>query len=147
MRLLRVVFDTNVIVSAALASQKGLVAQGRPSLCLQLALAGLVQLTLSTELVTEYEAVLLRPKFAFPRATVRDFLAEIRRSATIIKPAEDLSSELVSDPHDLPILATAVAGTADYLVTGNVKHFPSNYRGVSIVKPRTFLEAYFARAR
>jgi hypothetical protein len=41
MKLLRVVFDTNVVVSAALASQKHLVAQGRPSLCLQLALNGL----------------------------------------------------------------------------------------------------------
>lgn len=145
MKLLRVVFDTNVIVSAALASQKDLVAQGRPSLCLQLALNGLVDLALSPELFSEYEAVLMRPKFDFPRAAVRTLLAEIRASATLVEHVEGLSSELVSDSHDLPILATAVAAAADYLVTGNIKHFPSTYRGVSVVTPRAFLEAWFRR--
>ncbi len=145
MRRVRAVYDTNVIVSAALASQRGLVAQGRPSLCLQLALDGIVQLAVSPPLLEEYEAVLLRRKFGFPRVTVRDFVEDLRAAATMTKPVAKLSAELVTDPHDLPVLATAVAAKAGYLVTGNTKHFPRAYGSVSIVTPREFLEAYVGR--
>jgi len=147
MTLVRVVFDTNVIISPLLGSRNDLVAPGRPFLCLQLALAGAIQPVVSEEILQEYEVVLLRAKFAFSRTTVRHFLAEIRTSATMTEPALDLSPELVTDALDLPILSTAVAGSADYLVTGNIKHFPTKCRGVSVVTPREFLEAWLATER
>lgn len=41
---------------------------------------------------------------------------------------------------DAPILAAAVAGQVDYLVTGNTRHFPANHEavrraGLKIVTP------------
>ena len=71
---IRVVLDTNIIVSAALDTQKYLVPHGRPSLCLALALTGDIKLVASEVLLAEYEEVLLRPRFRLPRQRVRDFL-------------------------------------------------------------------------
>jgi predicted nucleic acid-binding protein len=96
-------------------------------------------------LLEEYKTVLLRPKFGFPRAVVLGFVDEIRKASTMTKPTEGLADELVTDPHDLPVLATAVAAKASHLVTGNTRHFPAAYRGVDVVTPRQFLEAYVGR--
>lgn len=45
------------------------------------------------------------------------------------------------DPDDHPILATALAGRADYLVTWNIRDFPPKRRfaGVTILTPDAFL--------
>lgn len=101
----------------------------------------------SPELLGEYESVLFRPKFGFPTAPVAALLDEIRSAATIVEPAPGLPPALVSDPHDLMVLATAVAGAARYLVTGNARHFPASHRGVAIVTPRRFMEAWIAGTR
>ena len=47
-----------------------------------------------------------------------------------------------NDPKDNPVVATAVAGKADYLVTGDrAHHLPlGEYRGVRMVSPRAFHE-------
>jgi predicted nucleic acid-binding protein len=50
--------------------------------------------------------------------------------------------EWLRDPDDHPIMATALAGQADYLVTWNVKDFPPKRRfaGVTIITPDAFLQ-------
>lgn len=45
-----------------------------------------------------------------------------------------------SDPGDDIFLECAHAACADYLVTGNRKHFPSSWATPLIVTPRRFLE-------
>jgi hypothetical protein len=47
-----------------------------------------------------------------------------------------------NDPKDNPTVATAVAGKADYLVTGDRAHLlPSGeYQGARVVSPREFLD-------
>ena len=45
------------------------------------------------------------------------------------------------DPEDQPLLEVAVAAAADYLITGNRKHFPAELcRGIVVVNPREFLD-------
>jgi predicted nucleic acid-binding protein len=48
------------------------------------------------------------------------------------------------DPNDHPILATALAGKADYLVTQNIKDFPPKLRfaGTTIITPEAFLRLF-----
>jgi len=58
---LRVVLDTNVIVSAALDPRDHLVPRGRPSIRVSLALSSAFVLVASNELLAEYGAVLVRP--------------------------------------------------------------------------------------
>ncbi len=49
--------------------------------------------------------------------------------------------EWLLDPDDHPIMATALIGQADYLVTWNTKDFPAKRRfaGITIVTPDVFL--------
>ena len=50
------------------------------------------------------------------------------------------------DLDDEPFLETAIAGKAQSLVTGNLKHYPANKReGMSVLSPEEFLEVYRRR--
>ena len=133
--MIKAVYDTNVIV-AALINPDGL-----PALLLDLATQKRVQLFLSSFLLREYEAVLRRPKFGFSPAKVRNVVRAIRAHATAVKPRENL--RVLTDPSDNHILSCAVEARAEYLITGNRRHFPfSDFRGVTIVSPRRFWEIY-----
>jgi hypothetical protein len=50
-------------------------------------------------------------------------------------------SQLLKTPINI-ILECAVAGQVDYLVTGNLRHFPKSIRQIPIVSPRQFLDNY-----
>lgn len=134
----RVVLDTNIIVSAALDLREGVDATA-PSFCVRMALSAVIDLTLSKALFAEYENVLLRPKFRFSEQVVRQFLRNVRTVARFITP-KLLPENAVSDPGDLHVLATAVSGKADFLVTGNRKHFPNSYGKVIVVAPSEFVD-------
>lgn len=134
----RVVLDTNVVVSAALNERAGILPLSTPSLCLQLALAGKVSLVVSESLLTEYEEVMLRPKFSFVPRLVHALLLDIRRSAHQAIPAK-LPAKTVTDPDDAHVLGCAVAGKAAFLITGNTRHFPERYRGVTVITPAAFI--------
>lgn len=47
----------------------------------------------------------------------------------------------LKDPDDYPIMATAIAGRADYIVTSNTKDFPPKKRfaGIVVITPDAFL--------
>jgi predicted nucleic acid-binding protein len=48
------------------------------------------------------------------------------------------------DPDDHPIMATALAGQVDYLVTWNIRDFPPKKRfaGITILTPDAFLRLF-----
>ncbi|MCK4447744.1 MAG: putative toxin-antitoxin system toxin component, PIN family, partial [Candidatus Marinimicrobia bacterium] len=47
------------------------------------------------------------------------------------------------NPDDNPFLEVALAGNTEYLVTGNINHFPSNLcQGIKIVSPSNFTIEY-----
>ena len=60
----------------------------------------------------------------------------------------EIPPDAVSDPNDLPILASALATDAAFLLTTNEHHFPHGqaYQGVVFWHPDTFLTAYFEDA-
>ncbi len=133
--MIKAVYDTNVIVAALLNPD------GLPALLLDLVTQNRIQLFLSSFLLSEYKAVLQRPKFGFPLAKVKNVVRTIRSHAVIVNPRENL--QVLTDPSDNHILSCAVEAGANYLVTGNTRHFRfSVFRGVGIVSPRRFWEIY-----
>ena len=135
----RIVLDTNILVSAALDQQKDVTPPGRPSYCVRLVFRESVHLILSEILFAEYSDVLSRPHFQFTRGYVQKFLHTLRRSAQFVRPSK-IDPEVVFDLSDAPVLGTAVAGQADFLVTGNRKHFPRSYKGVVVMTPAEMVD-------
>ena len=129
----RAVYDTNVIVSALLKPES------LPASLVALGNAGAVQVYLSPPILAEYGEVLRRPRFGFLPAFVDRFIGEITAAAVMIDPAERLT--VATDEPDNRFL-DALAARADYLVTGNLRHFPAPaFEGIRIVSPATFAEA------
>jgi uncharacterized protein len=128
----RVVLDTNVIVSAML------VPSGTQAAVLLLALRGEVALYVSAPVLAEYAEVLRRPRFKLQPRQIDTMMASIRRVAHLIEPSATLS--ISTHEPDNRFLECAEAAEADYLVTGNARHFPETHGRTKIVTGRRFLD-------
>ncbi len=128
----KVVFDTNVIVSAYLKED------GIERLVLNLALAGHLKLYVSPEILDEYEDVLLRPKLKLSRALVVESLALIRAKARMVRPT--VRVQAATDPDDNKFLECAEAANAAFLVTGNLRHFPKEWNGTRVLNARRMID-------
>ncbi len=132
---MKIVLDTNVIVSGLLNPE------GFPGRIIDLLLASEVNLLVDDRILAEYRAVLPRRKFGFDPADISDFLDLVEAEATRIS-APPLKLAL-KDEADRPFLEVAVAADADFLVTGNTRHFqvPSIRRSL-VVTPAEFLRRW-----
>jgi uncharacterized protein len=130
--MIRVVFDTNVVVSAAW--KRG----GAEAHALDLVLARKLQLFVSAAILSEYNEVLRRPKFSRLTVDVIDGVMDlIRRHAVIITPPMRLA--VSPDEADNRFLECAESAKADYLVTGNKRHFPQGWKNTAIINTRELL--------
>ena len=128
----RVVLDTNIIVSALL------VPAGTQAAVLLLALQGHVALYVSSPILAEYEEVLRRPRLKLTPQHIQEALAGIRKVAHHVTPTQTLS--ISAHESDNRFLECADAAQADYLVTGNTRHFPQSYKTTTVVTGRHFLD-------
>lgn len=112
---MRVVLDTNIVVSALLSPH------GAPAQLLRLALRGELAALYDDRIVTEYREVLSRPKFGFDPEEIEAVVGQLERTGESVL-AHPLPIDL-PDPDDLPFLEVAVAGNAHVLVTGNPRHY------------------------
>jgi len=128
----RVVLDTNIIVSALLAPS------GTQASLLLLALRGHIALYVSPPVLEEYQEVLYRPRLKLQPRQIDAALAGIRKVAHLVEPTHTVSLS----PHesDNRFLECAEAARADYLVTGNTRHFPRRHKETEIVAGRRFLD-------
>lgn len=132
---MNVVLDTNVLVSGLLQPF------GPSGQIVRLVAAGELVLCHDPRILTEYREVLLRERFGFDPARVSALLDEIRAEGIGVV-ARPLAAGL-PDPDDEPFLEVATAAGVQYLVTGNVKHYPTTARGaVEVLTPRAFIELY-----
>jgi putative PIN family toxin of toxin-antitoxin system len=113
---MRIVLDTNVIVSALLNPS------GAPAAVLNLVLRQSATLLVDNRILFEYSDVLRREKFAFPPHAVDALLDFARASSQYVTTAQ--SKTKLRDEDDRPFYEVAVSGSADYLITGNQRHFP-----------------------
>lgn len=123
-----VVFDINILVSA-------LIANGKPRQLWLAAVRNEFNLVLSHKMRSEFLAVIQRKKFQqylTDRDTV-DFIKSLDSTARFVRPAPGVKV-IEDDPDDNLILATATAGRADYIVSGD-RHMLAlgESRGVKIV--------------
>jgi putative PIN family toxin of toxin-antitoxin system len=131
--MIRVVFDTNVLFSAVLKHV------GVPAEILNLVTIGVLTPCVSDAVLAEYKDVLTRPVLRPHAARAREVLDLFAWSALRVSPTRSLA--LCSDPDDDRLLECADAADADYLVTGNLRHFPKGYPKLVILSPRALLQA------
>lgn len=132
--MLKVVYDTNIIVSAALKQES------LPALIVSLALQSKVRMCISQPILKEYEEVLKRPHFKLRKNDVKNLMREIRQKAVLVKPDRKLHV-IVFDETDNRILECALKARADFVVTGDKTHFTlTRFNGIKIVTPREFID-------
>ena len=130
---MRIVVDTNVFVSGLLSPF------GPPGTIVGLIAAGGLSLCYDARILAEYSEVLRRPKLSLAEEDVSALLLQVEARGELTSPMP-LPARL-PDPHDEPFLEVAAAALADYLVTGNVRHFPAGARqNVRVVSPREFVD-------
>jgi len=134
----RIVLDTNVIVSALLQPV------GPPAQVFVLALGGPLQLcVISANIYAEYEEVISRPRFKRSEEIIASALRAIRNKGFWVRPTARL--HVCADPDDNIFLECAQTARAEYLVTGNLKHFPPTWGSTHIVSPRHLLDAVLGK--
>ena len=127
---MKVVCDTNVLIA-------GMVAEGLCRDVVKRRLLG-VELITSRALLDEL-ARTLRRKFSTDPEEV-PLLKAYRERATLVRPVA-LPSPVCRDRDDDKVLATAVAGRADIILTGDDDLLVlANYEGIRILSPRQFVD-------
>ena len=129
---MRLVLDTNTVVS-------GLIWGGAPGRLIDAAVAGRVQIISSVPLLDELHDVLLRKKFAAQLAEqgvdAADLFEGYAALVQLFVPAA-IDPVILADPDDDMVLATAVAGGADAIVSGDAHLLRiGDFRGMPIVTP------------
>jgi putative PIN family toxin of toxin-antitoxin system len=130
--MVRVVIDTNVLVSA-------LIHDGKPRKLI-LELLNRHTVILSRQMLAELADVAGRDKFHVTGSQVERFLSIMVKIAKIV-PDNAIFKEVASDPDDDVVLNAAYAGKADYIITGD-KHLLtlSNFKKTKIVTVNQMLE-------
>jgi putative PIN family toxin of toxin-antitoxin system len=124
------VLDTNVIISAFINPD------GKPSQIIKMVLGRRAELCINTAIISEYESVMLRPKFSgkIDSANVRRFINLIRSIGVSFDPVP--SKIKLPDESDRIFYDTA-KGSGSILISGNIQHFPKER---FIMLPAEFLK-------
>lgn len=128
---LRLVLDTNVVVSAVLKPE------GLERTVVLMALTKPARWYVSDPIAKEYAAVLARPELKIRKGLRLQFLQLIRNHAHVVIPAR--LPQLTADRADNVFLECADAARADYLITGNQRHFPKFWKKTKVINSRDFL--------
>ena len=128
---LRLVLDTNIIVSAALKPD------GLQRTVLLLALTKPARLYVNEAIIAEYASVLARPELKIRKGLRQQLLQLIRSRCYRVAPTKRL--QVTPDPDDNIFLECVDAARADYLVTGNQRHFPRFWKKTKVITSREFI--------
>jgi putative PIN family toxin of toxin-antitoxin system len=131
MLALRLVLDTNILVSAALKPE------GLERTTLVVALTKPARLYVSDSVLEEYARVLTRRDLGIRRSEQLRLLELVRDRGHLVRPSRRVDA--AGDPDDNKFLECAEAARADYLITGNRRHFPAFWRSTKIVTSREFV--------
>ena len=124
--MLRIVLDTNVLLSA-------IVCNGKPRKLFQMGIDGKYKILISKETLDELSEVIQRPKFKMTRegiVRIVSALMETGENVRIISNFEVINNDL----DDNIIINTAYDGNADYIVSGDkdIKDL-KNFKKIKIV--------------
>ena len=125
-----VVLDTNILVSSLLAS-------GPPATIIDLVADNRIIPFYNDFILQEYWDVLSRDKFGFSSLQITRLINDIVRTGIAVECQQPSKVKMI-DEDDRIFYDTAVEAQA-YLITGNVRHFPSDS---FIVSPAQFLSIF-----
>jgi len=128
---LRLVLDTNIVVSAALKPD------GLQRTVLLLAVTKPARLYVTEAVLAEYQQVLARPEFKIRKGLRRQLVQLIKNRAQPVSPVRVL--QIAKDPDDDKFLECADSARADYLITGNLRHFPRFWKNTKVITSREFI--------
>ena len=136
---MRVVFDTNIVISGRLWS-------GAPRHALNITDAGQAKLLVSEPMVDELKDVIARPKFAgrlqFIGKSADQVVIDHLRFTEVID-AKPIAATILEDPDDDIVLACAQSGNADCIVSGDphLLHLEL-FANIPILTVHAFLERF-----
>jgi putative PIN family toxin of toxin-antitoxin system len=128
---LRLVIDTNVVVSAALKPE------GLQRTVVLLAMTKPARWYVSEPILEEYRTVLARPQLKIRKSLRQQFLQLIKNHAHVVAPSR--LGQVTSDPDDNMFIECADRTRGDYLVTGNQRHFPKFWKNTKVISSSDFL--------
>jgi putative PIN family toxin of toxin-antitoxin system len=136
---MRVVLDTNVVVSGVLRPA------GIPARVLGLMHEARIRPVVDTRILEEYRDVLARPRLRIPVGIATELLqtfSEIAEHVTVTtEAAERIARLALVDPDDRPFMEVAATAGAVAIITGNTSHFPSSaLEPIRVLTPRQLLE-------
>ena len=129
---LRLAIDTNVLVSAILKPD------GLQRTVFLLAITKPARWYISEPIMEEYAAVLARPELKIRKSLRVQVIQLVKNHTYPVTPSS--LPQLKTDPDDNIFLECADAARADYLVTGNQRHFPRFWKKTKIIHSREFLD-------
>ncbi len=127
---LRLVVDTNIVVSAALKPD------GLQRTVLLLAVTRPARVYVTHAVLAEYREVLARPEFKIRKGIRQQLLQLLTNRAHLVEPVR---VQVAKDPDDNKFVECADAARADYLITGNAKHFPRFWKNTKVITSREFI--------
>jgi putative PIN family toxin of toxin-antitoxin system len=133
------VLDTSVIVSALLMPA------GPPAAVVDLGLSGVFRWYVTDPIRAEYGIVLARKRLGIDTRKSLNFFADLYKAAILVTPTRKLDE--CTDASDNKFLECALEARADFVVTGNTRHFPTRFQDILIVNPRQFLTVLAADPR
>ena len=133
---MRLVLDTGILISA-------LITKGTPpDLVYQAWLKGKFELVTSEEQLSEFIRVAQYPKLNryIKPSEAQQLVTGLRSTAAILHDIPEVNFS--PDPDDNKIIATAMAGDANYIVSGDKKDLLSleEVNGISIITARLMME-------
>ncbi len=132
---MKIVLDTNVLVSGLLTPF------GPSGEIVRMVSAGELILNIDARILSEYQAVLHRPKFKFNKDHISILLDFIKLYGLFVS-SLPLKNRL-PDLDDEPFLEVAIAGKVRSLITGYIVHYPiSSREGIKIFSPSEFLDFF-----
>ena len=132
---MRIILDTNVLIS-------GIFFSGPAYQILKAWRDGKIQLIISPQILEEYHRVSETFVAQYPEIDLNPVLELITFKAELSQ-APGLPESVCKDPDDDKFLACALASKVKLIISGD-KHLlqVSGYRGIKVVSPRKFVEAY-----
>lgn len=128
------VIDTNVWVSALLTHN----VNSPTERVFQLVFNGEITALFNEEILAEYEEVLTRKKFKFPKEDVLELLDYIKKKG--IHENRTPFNEALPDEDDRVFLEISLSREDSFLVTGNLKHYP---KLPEVLTPAEFIARFF----
>lgn len=128
---IKIVPDSNILISAILYG-------GNPEKVLRSIISKRIIGITSDKLLTEFSQKMLL-KFDYPPVELKIIISKLKISLRMVKPTTTL--DILKDDPDNRVLETAIAGKANYIVTGDKKFLElKKYKDIKIISPKEFVD-------